>query len=104
MKAQSFVVGSGPGIREIESQPDVQPSLAISDQDIAIITYTRYLRIQIDSLLNLEKHIVSFSLSGTLSTKSNELCLQHHFSHFNIDLTSDVEQNLVHYPLVFSRL
>ena len=59
MKTQSLIIGSGPNIREIESQADAPPSLSIGDQDIEMITNTRYLSVQIDSNLNWDKNIDS---------------------------------------------
>ena len=59
------IIGSGPNIRKIESQPDAPPSFSIGDQDIEMITNTRYLGVQIDSNLNWDKHIV------TIKTKAN---------------------------------
>ena len=61
VKTQSLVIGSGPNIRKIESQPDAPPSFSFSigDQDIEMITNTRYLGVQID------KHI------DTIKTKAN---------------------------------
>ena len=59
------IIGSGPNIRKIESQPDAPPSFSIGDQDIEMITNTRYLGVQIDSNLNWDKHVV------TIKTKAN---------------------------------
>ena len=66
-KTQSLVIGSGPNIRKIESQPDAPPSFSFSigDQDIEMITNTRYLGVQIDSKLDWDKHI------DTIKTKAN---------------------------------
>ena len=36
-----------------------------------------------------------------MSSTTNELSLRHNLSYCNPDLTSDVVQNLVHYPLIF---
>ena len=52
VKTQSLIIGSGPNIRKIECQPDAPPSFSIGDQDIEMITNTRYLGVQIDSKLN----------------------------------------------------
>ena len=65
VKTQSLIIGSGPSIRMIENQPDAPPSFSIGDQDIEMITYTRYLGVQIDSKINWGKHI------DTLKTKAN---------------------------------
>ena len=67
VKTQSHVIGSGPNIRKIESQPDAPPSFSFSigDQDIEMITNTRYLGVQIDSKLDWDKHI------DTIKTKAN---------------------------------
>ena len=65
LKTQSLVIGSGPNIRKIESQPDAPPSFSIGDQDIEMITNTRYLGVQIDSKLDWDKHI------DTIKTKAN---------------------------------
>ena len=65
VKTQSLIIGSGPNIRKIESQPDAPPSFSIGDQDIELITNTRYLGVQIDSKLYWDKHI------DTIKTKAN---------------------------------
>ena len=65
VKTQSLIIGSGPSIRMIENQPDAPPSFSIGDQDIEMITNTRYLGAQIDSKLNWGKHI------DTIKTKAN---------------------------------
>ena len=65
VKTQSLIIGSGPNIRKIESQADSPPSFSIGDQDIEMITNTRYLGFQIDSSLNWDKHI------DTIKTKAN---------------------------------
>ena len=57
VKTQSLIIGSGPNIPKIESQPDAPPSFSICDQDIEMITGTRCLGVQIDSKLNWDKHI-----------------------------------------------
>ena len=64
VKTQSLIIGSGPNIRKIESQPDTPPSFSIGDQNIEMITNTRYLCVQIDSKLNWDKHI------DTIKTKA----------------------------------
>ena len=65
VKMQSLIIGSGPNIRKIESQPDAPPSFSIGDQEIEMITNTRYLGVQIDSNVNWDKHI------DTVKTKAN---------------------------------
>ena len=65
VKTQSLIIGSGPSIRMIENQPDAPPSFSIGDQDIEMITNTRYLGVQIDIKLNWGKHI------DTIKTKAN---------------------------------
>ena len=65
VKTQSLIIGSGPSIRMIENQPDAPSSFSIGDQDIEMITNTRYLGVQIDSKLNWGKHI------DTIKTKAN---------------------------------
>ena len=67
VKTQSLVIGSRPNIRKIESQPDAPPSFSfpIGDQDIEMITNTRYLVVQIDSKLDWDKNI------DTIKTKAN---------------------------------
>ena len=65
VKTQSLIIGSGPNIRKIESQPDAPTSFSIGDQNIEMITNTRYLGVQIDSKLNWDKHI------DTIKTKAN---------------------------------
>ena len=67
VKTLSLIIGSGPKIRKIESQPDAPPSFSIGDQDIEMITDTRYLGIQIDSNLNWDKRI------DTIKTKANRV-------------------------------
>ena len=49
----------------ITVDPDAPPSFSIGDQDIEMITNTRYLGVQIDSKLNWDKHI------DTIKTKAN---------------------------------
>ena len=41
VKTQSFVIGSGPNLHKIESQPDAPPSFSKGDQDIEMITILR---------------------------------------------------------------
>ena len=65
MKTQSLIIGSGPNIRKIETQPDAQPSFSIGDQEIEMIANTKYLGVQVDSQLNWDKHV------GTINTKAN---------------------------------
>ena len=65
VKTQSLIIGSDPNILRIEGQPDAPPSVSIGDQDIEMITNTRYLHFQIDSNLNCEKHI------NTIKIKAN---------------------------------
>ena len=67
VKAQSLIIGFGPNIRKIESQPDAPSSFSIGDQDIEMITNTRYLGVQIDIILNWDKHI------DTIKTKANRV-------------------------------
>ena len=66
-KKQSLIIGFGPNIRirKIESQPDAPPSFSIGDQEIEMISNTRYLGVQIDSNLNWDKHV------DTMKTKAN---------------------------------
>ena len=64
MKTQSLIIGSGPNICKIESQPDAPPSFSIGDQDIEMITNTRYLGVQIDSKLNWDKHIDTIKIKA----------------------------------------
>ena len=52
VKMQSLIIGSGPNIRKIETQPDAQPSFSIGDQEIEMIANTKYLSVQVDSQLN----------------------------------------------------
>ena len=65
VKTQSLVIGYAQKIRTIESLPDAQPSFSIGDQDIEMITNTRYLGVQLDSQINWDKHI------DTIKTKAN---------------------------------
>ena len=65
VKMQSLIIGSCPNICKIKSQPDAPPSFSIGDQDIEIITNTRYLGVQIDSNLNWDKH------TDAIKTKAN---------------------------------
>ena len=65
VKTQSLVIGPVPNIRKIESQHDTQPSFSIGDQDIEVISNTRYLGVRIVSQLNWEK------LIDTIKTKIN---------------------------------
>ena len=59
------MIGSGPNICKIESQPDAPTSFSIGDQDIEMITNTKYLCVQIASKLNWDKHI------DTIKTTAN---------------------------------
>ena len=65
VKTQSLIIGSGPNIRKIESQPDAQPSFSIGDQEIEMIANAKYLGVQVDSQLNWDKHV------DTIKTKAN---------------------------------
>ena len=65
VKTQSLIIGSGPNIRKIESQPDAQPSFSIGDQEIEMIANAKYLGVQVDSKLNWDKHV------DTIKTKAN---------------------------------
>ena len=77
VKTQSLVIGSGPNIRKIECQPDAPPSFSFSigDQDIEMITNTRYLGVQIDSKLDWDKHI------DTIKTKASRGIVEPHLSY-----------------------
>ena len=61
VKTQSLIIGSGPNIRKIMSQPDAQPSFSIGDQEIEMIANTKYLGAQVDSQshLNWDMSILS---------------------------------------------
>ena len=78
LKTQSPIIGSGPNIGKIETQPDAQPSLSIGDQEIEMIANTKYLAVQVDSQLNWDKHV------GTI--KTNNACQKslEHLGHFFI--------------------
>ena len=65
MKTQSLIIGSGPNIRKIESQPDAQPSFSIGDQEIEMIRNTTYFDVQIDNQFNWDKH------TDTIKAKAN---------------------------------
>ena len=43
VKTQSLIVGSGPNIRRIQSQPDAQPSFKIDNDNIEIVSSFKYL-------------------------------------------------------------
>ena len=65
VKTQSLIIGSGPNIRKIETQPDAQPSFSIGDQEIEMVANTKYLGVQVESQLDWDKHV------GTVKTKAN---------------------------------
>ena len=67
MKTQSLILGSGPNVhaRSKAGLIDAQPSFSIVDQDIEMITNTRYSGVQIDRKPNWNKHI------DTIKTKAN---------------------------------
>ena len=65
VKMQSLIIGSGPNIRKIESQPDAQPSFSVGDQESEMVPNTKYLGIQKDSQLNWDKRVDS------IKTKAN---------------------------------
>ena len=66
VKTQSLIIGSGPNVRKIESQPDAQPSFSIGDQEIEMIVNAKYLGVQVDSQLNWDKHV------DTIKTKASQ--------------------------------
>ena len=51
IKTQSLIIGSGPNIRRIQSQPDSQPSFEIDNDNIEIISSFKYLGVQVDNQL-----------------------------------------------------
>ena len=67
VKTQSLIIGSGPNIRKIESQPDAQPSFSIGDQENEMNRNTTYLGAQTDNQLNWDKH------TDTIKSKANRL-------------------------------
>ena len=64
VKAQPLIIGSGSNIRKIENQSDAPSSFSIGDQDIEMITNTRYLGLQIDSNLNWDKHVDTIKIKA----------------------------------------
>ena len=57
VKTQSLIVGSGPNIRKIQSQPDAQPSFVIDNDNIEIVSSFKYLGVQVDNQLKWDDHI-----------------------------------------------
>ena len=57
VKTQSLIVGSGPNIRKIQSQPDAQPSFEIDNDNIEIVSSYKYLDVQVDNQLIWDDHI-----------------------------------------------
>ena len=57
VKTQSLIVGSGPNIRKIQSQPDAQPSFEIDNDNIEIVSSFKYLGVQVDNQLKWDDHI-----------------------------------------------
>ena len=57
VKTQSLIVGSGPNIRKIQSQPDAQPSFVIDNDNIEIVSSFKYLGVQVDYQLKWDDHI-----------------------------------------------
>ena len=57
IKTQSLIVGSGPNIRKIQSQPDPQPLFEIDNDNIEIVSSFKYLGVQVDSQLKWDDHI-----------------------------------------------
>ena len=43
VKTQSLIIGSGPNVRKIASQPDAQLSISMGDQGIEMVANTKYL-------------------------------------------------------------
>ena len=57
VKTPSLIVGSGPNIRKIQSQPDAQPSFEIDNDNIEIVSSFKYLGVQVDNQLKWDDHI-----------------------------------------------
>ena len=57
IKTQCLIVGSGPNIRKIQSQPEAQPSFEIDNDNIEIVSSLKYLGVQVDNQLNWDNHI-----------------------------------------------
>ena len=57
VKTQSLIVGSGPNIRKIQSQPDAQPAFVINNDNIEIVSSFKYLGVQVDNQLKWDDHI-----------------------------------------------
>ena len=57
IKTQSLIVGSGPNIRKIQSQPDAQPLFEIDNDTIEIVSSFKYLGVQVDNQLKWDDHI-----------------------------------------------
>lgn len=64
VKAQLPIIGSNPNICLIARQPDTQPSFLMGDPKIEMITFTRYLGVQIDRQPSWTKQV------RTIKTKS----------------------------------
>ena len=57
IKTQSLIIGSGPNIRRIQSQPDSQPSFEIDNDNIEIVSSFKYLGVQVDNQLKWDDHV-----------------------------------------------
>ena len=57
VKTQSLIIGSGPKIRRIDSQPDTRPSFEIDNENIEIVNNIKYLGVQVDNQLKWDNHI-----------------------------------------------
>ena len=57
VKTLSLIVGSGPNIRKIQSQPDDQPSFEIDNDNTEIISSFKYLGVQVGNQLKWDDHI-----------------------------------------------
>ena len=57
VKTQSMMIGSRPNIQKIKKQTEAKPSFEIGEQNINMITDTKYLGVQIDEKLEWDHHI-----------------------------------------------
>ena len=57
VKTQSMMIGSRPNIQKIKKQTEAKPSFKIGEQNINMITDTKYLGVQIDEKLEWDHHI-----------------------------------------------
>ena len=58
LMTQSLIIGSRPNTQKIEKQTEAKPSFQIGDQNINMVTDTKYLGVQIDDKLQWDRNPV----------------------------------------------